>query len=78
MTLVKIENHHALLRDGTTNAVINSNKTEYENYISNYNRLKKEKEQIDILQNQVTSLSSDVEEIKSLLKLLVKEKIDGN
>jgi hypothetical protein len=78
MALVKIENHHALLRDGTTNAVINSNKTEYENYISNYNRLKKEKEQIDILQNQVTSLSSDVEEIKSLLKLLVKEKIDGN
>ena len=78
MTLVKIENHHALLRDGTTNAVINSNKTEYENYISNYNRLKKEKDQIDTLQNQVVSLSSDVEEIKSLLKLLVKEKIDGN
>ena len=78
MTLVKIENHHALLRDGTTNAVINSNKTEYENYISNYNRLKKEKDQIDTLQNQVVSLSSDVEEIKLLLKLLVKEKIDGN
>jgi len=78
MTLVKIENHHALLRDGTTNEVINSNKTEYENYISNYNRLKKEKDQIDKLQNQVVSLSSDVEEIKSLLKLLVKEKIDGN
>lgn len=78
MTYVKIENHHHLLRDQQTNAIINTNKTEYENYISNYERMKKEKEELTKLKNDMSSLHSDVQEIKSLLKLLIKEKIDDN
>ncbi len=52
--------------------------TEYENYISNYNRMRKEQEELNNLKNNVSSLHSDVQEIKSLLKLLIKEKIDDN
>jgi hypothetical protein len=78
MGYIKIENQHHLLRDEQTNAIINTNKTEYENYISNYNRMKREKEELTKLKNDVSSLNSDVQEIKSLLKLLVKEKIDDN
>jgi len=78
MGYIKIENQHHLLRDEGTNAIINTNKTEYENYISNYNRIKKEKEELVKLKNDVSSLNSDMQEIKSLLKLLIKEKIDDH
>jgi hypothetical protein len=78
MSYIKIENHHNLLRHEHSNAIINSNMTEYENYISNYNRMRKEQEELNNLKNNVSSLHSDVQEIKSLLKLLIKEKIDDN
>lgn len=78
MGYIKIENQHHLLRDEHTSAIINTNKTEYENYISNYNRMKREKEELSKLKDDVSSLNSDVQEIKSLLKLLIKEKIDDN
>lgn len=78
MAYIKIENHHHLLRDDNTNAIINTNKTEYENYISNYNRMKQEKDELTKLKNDVSSLHSDMDEIKSLLKLLIKEKVDDN
>ena len=74
MNLIPVENHKDLWRDASTNAIINNNRTEYDNYISNYNRLKKEQEELDKLKTDVSSLSSSVDEIKSLLKLLVKEK----
>jgi hypothetical protein len=78
MSYIKIENHHNLLRHEHSNAIINNNTTEYENYISNYNRMKKEQEELNNLKNDVSSLHSDVQEIKSLLKLLIKEKVDVN
>lgn len=78
MKLVKVENFKDLLRDSDTSAIINNNRTEYENYISNYNRLKEEKEEFQKLKSEVSSLSSSVDEIKSLLKLLVEDKKHGN
>ena len=74
MEFIPVENNKDLVRDPFTNAIINSNRTEYENYISNYNRLKKEQEDLENLKIQVSSLSSDMDEIKTLLTLLVKEK----
>lgn len=78
MDLIPVENHKNLWRDSSTSAIINSNRTEYDTYISNYNRLKKEQEDLEKLKTDVASLSSNVDEIKLLLKLLVKEKNDVN
>jgi len=74
MSLIPIENNKNLLRDSFTGAVINTNKTEYDAYISNYNRLKKEKDELTTLKNDVSNLSSSVDEIKKLLSLLIEEK----
>lgn len=78
MAYTKIENHHKLVRHDATNAIINTNKTEYENYLSNYLRMKKDKEELEKLKTDVDSISLDMKEIKSLLKLLVQEKINDN
>lgn len=72
MNLIPVKNHKDLSRDPFTSAIINSNSTEHDAYLSNYNRLKKEQEEMKQLKNDVESLSSDINEIKSLLKLLVK------
>lgn len=75
---VKVENHQDLVRDTYSGAVINTNRTEYDNYMDNYHRLKREKMELEQLKNQVSSLTSDMGEIKNLLKLLVQEKNNGN
>lgn len=75
---VKVENHQDLVRDTYSGAVINTNRTEYDNYMDNYHRLKREKIELEQLKTQVTSLTSDMGEIKNLLKLLVQEKNNDN
>lgn len=74
MGFIKVENHQDLLRDESTNAILNSNKNAYDKYLASYYKLKRQQEDIESLQDKVSSLSSDMGEIKSLLKLLVQEK----
>jgi len=78
MNLVKIENYQDLVRDEETNAVLNNNKTARDKYLDNYHRLKKQQKDLEKLKDQVSTLSSDMGEIKSLLKLLVQEKNNVN
>jgi hypothetical protein len=78
MEHIKIENHPNLLRDQSTSAIINTNNTARDNYLKNYDRMKREKEEFENLKTQVSSLSSDMADIKSMLKLLVTEKKNDN
>ena len=64
MEYKKVEGHSDLIRDLESNAVINTDKTAYKNYILLKNQKLKEKERLDKLENEVG-------EIKSLLKQLV-------
>lgn len=70
----KIQNHPDLVRDPTTNAIINRNASEYQNYLDNYNRLKREQEDLQNLKNDVNSLKTDIGDIKTLLITLLEEK----
>jgi len=66
MDYKKVEGHSDLIRDLETNAVINTNKTAYQDYLKIKEEKLKEKQRLDNLENEVG-------EIKSLLyKLLDK------
>jgi hypothetical protein len=66
MDYKKVEGHSDLIRDLETNAVINTNKTAYQDYLKMREEKLKEKQRLDNLENEVG-------EIKSLLyKLLDK------
>lgn len=78
MDYLKIENNQNLVRDPQTSAILNTNKTAYDKYVSTYQRLKSQNEEMNELKTNVSSLSSDIEEIKSLLKLLITEKNNDN
>lgn len=64
MNYKKVEGHSDLIRDTETNAVINTDKTAYQNYVLLKNQKLKEKDRLDKLENEVG-------EIKSLLQQLV-------
>ncbi len=61
---LKVEGHSYLVRDTMSNAIINQNTTEFNNY-------KTHKQKRDIQKNRIDQIESDVSEIKSLLKQLL-------
>lgn len=64
MDYKKVEGHPGLVRDLESNAVINNDKTAYQNYIQLREQKLKEKQRLD-------KLETEVGEIKSLLQKLV-------
>ena len=71
MDTYKIEGNKDLARDPQTNAVVNVNDSDYNQYIS-VRRTKTQKDKvIDNLEGELSDLKSEMNEIKSLLKELV-------
>jgi hypothetical protein len=71
MDTYKIDGNKDLARDPQTNAVINVNDSDYNQYIS-VRRTKNQKDKvIDNLEGELNDLKSEMNEIKSLLKELV-------
>jgi hypothetical protein len=70
---LKVEGHDYLARDSRSNAIINTSKNDYQLYI---NRIKSREQQSDNIRNvvkEVNVLKQELEEIKSLLKEMVKK-----
>jgi len=71
MDYVKVKGHDYLVRDPRTNAIINTNRSEYNEYITNRESKVKEQQKIQELEVDVASMKDDLNEIKSLLRSLV-------
>ena len=67
---MKIEGHPNLIKDENSNAILNTNNSEYENYIQSRAKRKKGTDRIDTMENDLKSLKDDINEIKTLLKAL--------
>ena len=66
--LIPVEGENYLYRDSTSNAIINTNQSGYESYISRKEFQENEKQRLD-------HLESEIGEIKSLLKALAERRI---
>jgi len=64
MEYKKVEGHPGLIRDLDTNAVINNDKTAYQNYVQLREQKLKEQQRIENLENEVG-------EIKNLLNKIL-------
>ena len=73
MSYIKVEGHTSLVRDVKSNAIVNTNKSEFQMYMK---RHKERNEQADKLRNvckEINSLKTEFREIKELLtKVLSK------
>ena len=71
MTFESVEGNKSLFRNTSNGSVINSNKSEYQAYIQNRDRLLSDKERIDSLEKKVDNMKGDLDEIKSMLRSVI-------
>ena len=68
---LKVDTDVSLLRDTDTNAIVNTNSSEFDKFLKLSEVKYKEKKQFDDLKSDVDSMKNDLSEIKSLLKSIV-------
>ena len=71
MSYLKVEGHGELYRDSTTNSIVNRNTSDYNRYMSQKKTKNEETEKVDTMEQDLTNLKNEINEIKSLLKELV-------
>ena len=67
----KIDGYSNLIRDEETKAVINTSMTEYNSYMSQKRIKEKENQKIQNLEQDLSSMKDDLDEIKVLLRSLL-------
>ena len=68
MTFLKVQGHSGVVRDTLSNAIINTNKSDYDLYMA---RAKQREEQRDLMTDtikEINSLKKDLFEIKEMIK----------
>ena len=69
---IKVDSDSNLVRDTNNHAIINNNKTEFDKFLKLSEKKYKEKKEFENLKSDVNSMKTDLEEIKSLLKSIVR------
>jgi len=73
MEYIKVKGHDHLIRDPKTNSIINTNMSEYNEYISRRDSKLKENEKVNNLESDIINMKGDLDEIKFLLRRLINE-----
>ena len=68
---IPVEGNADLVRDNNTNQIINTNESEYQQYIARRKQKKLEKEKALDVERDISSLRDEITEIKDLLRSLV-------
>ena len=71
---IKVKDHANLVRDPKTDQIVNTDHTEYSQYMARRGARKKEKEKNLSVEQDLDRLKAEMGEIKSLLKELVNGK----
>lgn len=73
MDYLKVKGHEYLIRDPKTNSIINTNMSEYNEYILRRNTKNEENQKVQNLESDVANMKDDLNEIKNLLRSLINE-----
>jgi len=69
--LIPVEGHEGLYRDLKTGAIINTNKNEFQKYVSKRDEISRNQQQITQTAEEVKELKSEILELKQLLFKLI-------
>jgi len=69
---LKVEGHTHLVRDVNSNAIINTNKSEYQLYMQRVKVREKQSDELRGAVKEINNLKKDIREIKELIKEIVK------
>ena len=70
---LKVEGHEHLVRDVNTNAIVNTNVTEYQLYMKRVKVREKEADKLRSACKEINNLKSELREIKEMVKQIVKK-----
>tara|TARA_B100001057_G_scaffold296309_1_gene296493 strand:+ start:13712 stop:13930 length:219 start_codon:yes stop_codon:yes gene_type:complete len=72
MSKIKVEGQEHLIRDISSNAIVNTNATEYQLYMARIQERKSNSDQIKGACREINNLKQELREIKGLIKELIK------
>jgi predicted transcriptional regulator len=67
MDYLKVIGHDGLVRDTSSGAIINTNRTEYEDYMARRQQAKDRETAISQHTDEINNLKNELQEIKSLI-----------
>ena len=71
MDYVKVKDHDHLISNTKSNCIVNTNKAEYEEYLTRRKLKKSEKNKVENIERDISTLRNEITEIKDLLRSLV-------
>ena len=71
MSYIKVKDNENFVRDSKSNCIINTNKSEYDEYLARRKSKQSEKNKVENLERDLSTLRSELDEIKNLLRSLV-------
>ena len=70
---LKVEGHEHLIRDGNSNAIINTNTNEYNLYMKRIKTRQRDNDKLKGAVREINNLKNELREIKTLIKEIVKK-----
>ena len=70
--IIKVEGHTHLVRDVNSNAIINTNTSDYQLYMKRVKVREKEADKLRNAVKEINNIKSEIREIKDLIKKIVK------
>ena len=72
MSRIKVEGYTSLVRDVSSNGIVNTNVSEYQTYMKSIRLRNEQGDQIRNSVKEINNLKAELREIKGLIKELVK------
>jgi hypothetical protein len=70
---VKVKDKDGLVRDLSSGAIINTNASDYENYVKKRDASKQLRKDLDQHSEQINNIKNDISEIKQMLVTLINK-----
>jgi hypothetical protein len=70
---IPVHGKNNLVRDSQTNGIVNTDTQSYNAYIETYKQKSKELKRVESLENELSCIKNDIDEIKDLLKSLLSK-----
>ena len=71
MEFIKVKDNEHLIKNTKSNFIVNTNKSEYDEYIARRKLKQSEKQKVENIDRDISTLRNEITEIKDMLRSLV-------
>ena len=71
MEFIKVKDNEHLIKNTKSNFIVNTNKSEYDEYIARRKLKQSEKQKVENIERDISTLRNEITDIKDMLRSLV-------